>query len=153
MRKPRALIFDDDVIIRDFLTRLLVKRGYECQSFGDPSLFCGLDGCSGRSCAGGRCCCDILITDIDMPVVNGLDFLELQQRRGCHLDIRNIAVMSGRLLNHNGERLQRLGCSFFMKPFNLTWLVEWLAQCENRTGSLPLISTPSSPPLSRCSGA
>jgi CheY-like chemotaxis protein len=80
-----------------------------------------------RACGG-----DILITDIYMPVVNGLDLLERQARQGCTLDIRNNAVISGELDEPSRERLEKLGCTFFMKPFTLDALTTWLAECEAR---------------------
>ena len=141
MQKPRAIIFDDDDAIRSMLTRYFVMRGYECHSFDDPAAFCPVNDGDGASCANCNPHRDILITDINMPAMNGLDFLEIQLRHGCTLDSRNKAVMSGDLQEPHRKRLQRLGHPFFKKPFTIKTIADWLAECEQRPQQNPAIPT------------
>lgn len=71
-----------------------------------------------------------MITDIDMPNVSGLDFIDGQVRKGCK--IQNIAIMSGAWSKLKVERAKDLGCEVFKKPFTLSALTEWLDKCEEQ---------------------
>lgn len=75
-------------------------------------------------------CADILITDISMPDVSGLDFVEGQLRKGCR--IPNIAIMSGAWSDVSMKRAKDLGCASFEKPVALSALADWLDKCEER---------------------
>lgn len=131
-RKPRAIIFDDDSSIRDVLTRFFVMRKFEVLAFGDPAPVCAVGGKGVDMCQDSNACCDILITDINMPGADGVELLEQQELKGCRLDRRNKAVITGYPDEQNRRRVQSLGCSFFKKPFTLSVLSEWLAGCEQR---------------------
>ena len=132
MRKPRAIVFDDDESVRSVLTRYLRARGYEVLAEACPAGLCATDGEGQDFCRGETPCCDVLITDIDMPGADGVALLEHQARKGCRVDARNKAVMSGLVDDHNRQRVQQLGCSVFELPDALAQLAEWLAGCESR---------------------
>jgi DNA-binding response OmpR family regulator len=132
MRKPRAIIFDDDIFTVNLLKDFFLMQGYEVLSFGDPATLCAIGGMAGDACPNTNACTDVLITDIAVPGGNCLDLLEHQARKGCKLDSRNKAVISDSRDRLNQERARSLGCSFFMKPFTLYSLSDWLAGCEHR---------------------
>jgi len=132
MRKPRVIIFDDEVFILNMLKDFFLMRGYDVLTYNDPTSICPIYGCGGDRCSSHDRCSDVMITDFNMPGVNGVELLEQQGRKGCKLDIRNKAVISGYIDDHHRARVQRLGCTFFQKPFNLHALMEWLAGCELR---------------------
>lgn len=132
VRKPRAMIFDDDDSIRSVLRRFLLMRDYEVLSCEDPTSVCAVNGKGRDFCDGGEACCDILITDINMPGANGIDLLEQQTRKGCKIDIQNKLVISGSHDSRCRERVQSLGYSLLSKPFRLEDLLVWLAGCEQR---------------------
>ncbi len=132
MRKPRVIIFDDEVFILNMLKDFFLMRGYEVLSYSDPTSICPINGKSGDLCSSRDRCSDVMITDFSMPRVNGVELLEAQSRKGCKLDIRNKAVISGYIDDQNRMRVRQLGCTFFQKPFNLPILMEWLAACEQR---------------------
>lgn len=131
-RKPRAVVFDDDDSIRSLLRHFLLMRDYEVLSSEDPTSVCAVNGRGRDFCGGGEACCDILITDVNMPGANGIDLLEQQSRKGCKLAIRNKLVISGALEDGDRERLQPFGYALFLKPFTLRSLTAWLAGCEQR---------------------
>lgn len=141
MRKPRAVIFDDEVFILSMLKEFFQMRGYEVLSYSDPTVVCPLLGADGHECRYERPCADVMITDFNMPGVNGVDLIDHQVRKGCRLDSRNKAVISGYIDDHNRRKVEELGCSFFAKPFTLYALAGWLAACEQRMDlSRPLAS-------------
>ena len=90
--KLRGLVFDDNDLIRSFVQQIMEQRGYEVFSFSDPA-FCPLYPQSGCQCPSGHTCGDILISDVNMVMVGGLDFLGGQITKGCK--VQNLALMSG----------------------------------------------------------
>jgi FixJ family two-component response regulator len=73
---PNSLVFaiDDDASVRKGLARLLRSAGYKHEMFESASDFLARPTHSGPSC---------VILDVQMPVLNGMDFQEtlIQQRR------------------------------------------------------------------------
>ncbi len=132
MRKPRVVIFDDEVFILNMLNDFFRMRGYEVLSYADPSVLCPLLGAEGDSCGYGRPCADVLITDFSMPGLNGVELIAHQLRKGCSMDNRNKAVISGYIDEQSRRQVQELGCAFFQKPFTLFSLSEWIDACEKR---------------------
>ena len=94
MVKIRALVFDDEAGIRAIISYILENRGYEVLSFPDPVL-CPVYLNSECPCPREYACADILITDIHMPRVTGLEFIENQMRNGCKAIAQNKAVIQG----------------------------------------------------------
>lgn len=71
--KIRALVFEDNDQLRSLISTILEMRGYEVFTFSEPGS-CPLylkDKCP---CPLKHTCADIIITDINMPSVTGLDF-------------------------------------------------------------------------------
>ena len=73
---PNSLVFavDDDASVRKGLARLLRSAGYKSEIFASASNFLARPPHSGPSC---------VIVDVQMPVLNGIDFQEtlIQRRR------------------------------------------------------------------------
>jgi YesN/AraC family two-component response regulator len=84
------------------------------------------------SCIKQSQCSDILITDFKMPRMSGIELLQAQFLRDCKLDKKNKAVISGQIDNENKKAINKLGCAFFRKPFELSELSDWLNECEKR---------------------
>ncbi|MBI5638880.1 MAG: response regulator [Nitrospirae bacterium] len=139
MRKPRAIIFDDDVFVLELLESFLTKRGYEVMTFSEP-VVCPVYGRNGNKCSNIKSCSDIIITDYKMPGKNGIELLESQIQRGCKADMKNKALISGYVDAETiQEKVRQLGCAFFGKPFRLSGIAEWLNECEGRMDlSLPV---------------
>lgn len=132
MRKPRVIIFDDEIFVLGMLKDFFRMRGYEVLSYDNPTSICPIYGDDGDVCRNEHPCSDIMITDFNMPGVNGVELLEFQARKGCRLDIRNKSVISGYIDDANMRRVYELGCNFLHKPFTLYALTEWLSECEKR---------------------
>ena len=125
-RNQRIILFEDDQNIRGVLEQLLKVNGHEIFTYEDPSL-CELQHLHDCQCEENEICADIIITDIDMPNVSGLEFVDSQMRKGCK--IQNIAVMSGAWSEEKMEQARNLGCEIFQKPFSLSSIAEWVDKC------------------------
>lgn len=125
-RKPRVILFDDDQSIIRFLSKQLENKGCDLYTYEDPSL-CRLQHSHDCQCDNSELCADIVITDIDMPKVSGLDFIDSQLAKGCN--IKHIAIMSGSWSEEDTERAKNLGCFVLQKPNILIPLNEWLEKC------------------------
>jgi hypothetical protein len=77
-------------------------------------------------CAPGITCTDIILSDLNMPLVQGLDFVEALALKHCAAP--HIALMSGTWSEADEDRAARLGCRVFRKPFSLVAIDPWLAK-------------------------
>ncbi len=126
----RALVFDDEPDIRQMFHLLLECCGYEVHSFEDPSDYCKLDS-DGCPLAGSVCCADVLISDLKMPRVDGLSFMQAIAAKHCRIPAR--ALMSGYWTPSSLELAHQLGCHTFAKPMKVDTIFNWLAECEARS--------------------
>jgi CheY-like chemotaxis protein len=140
MRKPRAIVCDDDSLILGLVRDVLERMGYEVLT-ADTPVTCAFYRDHIDSCPQHHRCADVLITDYRMPHMTGLELLELQQRGGCKLTSRNKALMTARDDPALRERAEALGCKFILKPTLVSTLAAWLRECEKRVDlSDPLAS-------------
>lgn len=131
-RAPRVILFEDNLDLRNLLEQFLSRKGYEVLAYEDPSS-CRLNQSHDCQCTSNDICADIIITDIDMPNVSGLEFIDSQMSKGCK--IQNVAVMSGAWTEEKRIQVGRLGFTVFQKPFPLTSLKEWLDTCVDNMDS------------------
>jgi CheY-like chemotaxis protein len=130
MRKRRAILFDDDPAILNVLTLFFEERGYDVIACREPVACPIYD--SGDRCDKNSPCGDLMITDLEMPRMSGLELLKLQIRRGCTLTIRNKAVLSGNLDPAALDTIRNMGCAAFPKPCRISTLAVWVGECEQR---------------------
>jgi len=123
----RALVFDDNRAIRSLISSVLQERGYEVHAFSEPGA-CPVFLDRVCPCPVGYTCADIIITDINMPNVTGLEFIENQIKHGCQ--VSNFAAMSGSWSESEVTRATELGCKIFKKPFDFNEIISWLNHCE-----------------------
>ena len=123
--KIRVMVFEDNEFLRSMINEFLTRRGYEVVAFSDPSA-CPL--LHSEACY--YACADILISDLSMPNMTGLQFIENQIRKGCR--IQNVALMSAAWSTEEREYANKIGCHVFNKPFNFGDLSFWLDECESR---------------------
>ena len=123
----RALIFDDEPLIRRLLWSICDRRGYEVFTFPDPGI-CPLQRETTCPCLEHMTCSDIIVSDLEMPLVNGLDFIESLLGKGCRC--HHIALISGTWCDQDLARAEKLGCAFFEKPFRIEEFIAWLARVE-----------------------
>ena len=73
----RAFIFDDDAPIRSMLVGVLKQRSYEILAFARAAI------CPTCPCPEGHMCADIIISDVSMPNLSGIQFVQHQKMVGC----------------------------------------------------------------------
>ena len=72
--KYRTIICEDNDNMRDVLNFILQERGHEVFSYEDAGD-CPISSCAECECDQQNPCADIIISDLSMPKVNGLDFI------------------------------------------------------------------------------
>ena len=137
MRRPRAIVFDDDIVITGLLKKFFVLRDYDVVTYFEP-LICPIY-TNRIECDTTGPCADIMIVDYSMPVMNGIDLLRTQQKRNCGLISKNKALMTGYADALDRSAVEELGCAFFEKPLDFRRLAAWFDECERRMDlSIPL---------------
>ena len=140
MRRPRAIVCDDDRGILALFRHILEAAGYEVLS-ADTPITCAFYRVHGDGCPRHHRCTDILLTDHAMPGMTGLELLEMQHHRGCKLTSKNKALMTGGEDPSLRRRVAALGCHFLPKPVLVPTFLAWLKECErNFDLSEPLAS-------------
>ena len=128
----RALVFDDNSLVRFSLTMFFGGRGYEVFTFSRPEM-CRLDLGRKCSCPAETSCTDLIISDLNMPEVNGIDFIERLIGKGCKQ--RHFGLMSDDFSSTDLVRAAHLPCTLFRKPLDLQKVKEWADEVER---SIPL---------------
>jgi CheY-like chemotaxis protein len=129
MRKPRVMIYEDDVITLNMLKRFFVRRGYEMYSSSEPVVCPLYESPSGR-CGKMNQCADVAIAEFKMPGMTGIELFQRQSEKGCGLDIKMKAIMSAYPDEELLSLCNDLGCRLFEKPLELSALSGWLGECE-----------------------
>ena len=134
MTRLKAIVVDDDPLVRSLVSGVLARRGYEVVSYSDPVFSPQYESAS-CPCPAAKLCPDVIITDLEMPYVNGLDFIECQRRKGCRC--RHVALMSDGCSKADLQRGAQLGVAFITKPFHPQQFCAWLDEIEQRTAAAP----------------
>ena len=125
--RHRAVIFEDDALIRFTLWKLFDDRGYEVITFPEPGM-CSLSVVRECPCPAQTTCTDLIISDVNMSGTNGIDFVEGLIQKGCRQ--RHIAIMSGNFSEADLTRASRIGCTLFSKPLAMEALTAWIEEAE-----------------------
>lgn len=102
----KAVVIDDDNFIRTFVSALLRQKGFEV--FGARNAFEGIKVLKEEKP-------DLIVTDIHMPEMSGLELVEKIKKAGVSV---KIIIMSGDFMkdgiNHRAEA-QKLGVDVVMR--------------------------------------
>ncbi len=120
-RKKKILIVDDEVINHYVSERMLEMLGWkgtlECATNGKEALSLLLDNC--RKLIAWP---DLILLDLHMPVMNGIEFLEELGRSACfdRNTASTIAIVSSTVNPAEIQRVHDLGIQHFIeKPITL----------------------------------
>ena len=125
--KLRIILLDDNEAVRSVLSEILVDRGYEVFTFSNPAI-CPLMMMPECGCGPNQTCTDIIVSDLDMPNMTGLRFIENQKKKNCKC--QHVVLMSGSWTDQDLLRAHELGCKTFAKPFPFEEFYGWLDEVE-----------------------
>lgn len=121
----RMIVVEKDPFVRELLELDLVRFGYEvftCTDFDSvPVQVQGHPSRPEKSLS-----FDFLLADVGDRGYQNLDCTSALIQGGY--EVSRIAVMAASLTNRQQEKLERLGCRIFAKPFALSELRDWLDQ-------------------------
>jgi CheY-like chemotaxis protein len=127
-RSIRAVIIDDEPAVLCCVRKLLERRGYEVATYQNPVDYpvANIRSCP---CPMQRSCPDVIISDLDMPDISGIQLFEGMYAKGCRC--RHAALISGRGIEETELiRMAKYGTRFFMKPLDLLQFYSWLDGVE-----------------------
>ena len=105
--RARILIVDDEESIREIMSGMLSPEGYECTVAADGEEAVGiLD--SGRKF-------DLVISDLMMPRMDGIEFLEIIKKRYPELPFVMASPCHDRSIMK--AALDRGACTYLLEPF------------------------------------
>lgn len=107
-RKPRVLVVDDSISIRKYVQRFLDRTGYEVEVASDGAA--ALD-------VMGRSKFDVVISDLEMPVMHGYDLMAEMKRTPVLKDIPIIVLTSRAGEKHRQKALEMGAQDYLVKPF------------------------------------
>ena len=107
-----VLIVDDDETIREMLFELLSEE-HNCQSAGTAVEALSLLE---------KETFDVLLTDISMPGLSGLELLEIMRQRYPHTPV--IIISGAGDLNHAQSLIKSGALAYLLKPFRLELVEE-----------------------------
>jgi CheY-like chemotaxis protein len=128
----KAKLIDDELLLSAVIKKVLQRYGCHVQTFSDPTKACRASVDPSFKCSLEAPCADVIITDLRMPSMNGLEFLKLQRQCGCKVLDANKALMSAIITTHQQKELFELGHFFFQKPFKLNDVEHWIYECAKR---------------------
>lgn len=112
----RALIVDDDEGILRLLKMVLDKRGWIVLAVGSPKHLSMPSGRHGR-CDVDRPCYDLIISDVHMPDMSGIDFFAILRRDACKC--RNAFLISGACTSDEVVSAHKQGFELMPKPLDI----------------------------------
>jgi CheY-like chemotaxis protein len=135
--KYRTILCEDNESVREIFKFILDERGHEIFSFKDAED-CPINSITECKCNHVNPCSDIIISDVSMPKVNGLEFVENLKEKGCK--VKHIALISGYWTKKDVLRARKVDCTIFFKPIRPEMLNEWLDNCEKEINPQRVLS-------------
>src|SRR6201981_958056 len=116
MSEPLISIVDDDALARDGIGQLIESLGYKAVTFISAEHFLESGLIAETAC---------LITDLQMPGLNGLELQEALRSQGCRIPIILITAFPNE--KHRNRALEGGALGFLSKPFDESSLIQCLA--------------------------
>jgi DNA-binding NtrC family response regulator len=117
-KKLRILVVDDDEELREMIRTFLAYRGCYVETAAD-----GLDGCEMLE----QNTFDMVITDIYMPRMNGLELLETIEHK--YANLLTVAMTGFPSQDITKRVLEKGTCECLVKPFTLQQLLTTMTKC------------------------
>ena len=110
MKKLRVLLVDDEIMIREGFKRLFDWEAHDCEVVGEAAD--GMEALSGID----TLCPDIVIMDINIPIMNGLKVIQLSRIK--HPEIAFVIVSGYDDFSYCREALRLKITDYILKPVN-----------------------------------
>jgi len=107
-QKPRVLVVDDSISIRKYVQRFLDRTGYEVAVAPD-----GMEALTQL----GKEKFDVVITDLEMPIMHGYDLIAEMKRTPALANIPTIVLTSRAGEKHKQKALEMGAQDYLVKPF------------------------------------
>ncbi len=107
-RKPKILVVDDSISIRKYVQRFLDRTGYEVEVAPD-----GMEALTLM----GRIKFDVVITDLEMPVMHGYDLMSEMKKSPELMNIPVIVLTSRAGDKHRQKAVEMGAQDYLVKPF------------------------------------
>jgi len=118
-RKPRVLVVDDSISVRNFVSSVLEKQGYSTLKSSDGSS--AIKQIQKEDI-------DLVITDLEMPKMHGFQLIEKIRSKAKFKDLP-IVILTGKTGQDNRAKAIDLGAdAFIMKPFKENDLISVLEE-------------------------
>ena len=114
----RALVVDDSRFIREYLCSLLEERGVECVVAENGQLALNALANSGP--------CEVALVDVNMPVMNGLEFVKAVRGNAQMTDLKILMVTTEAEHAFIEAALDAGADEYLMKPFDEAALIDKL---------------------------
>jgi CheY-like chemotaxis protein len=125
--KLRVVFIEDNKSIRRLLSEIFDDRGYEIFGFSNPAI-CPLQMIPECRCDENQTCTDIIVSDLNMPNITGLRFIENQKKKNCKC--KHVALISANWTKKDASLAHQIGCRVFTKPFFFEEFDKWLDEVE-----------------------
>jgi FixJ family two-component response regulator len=112
---PLISIVDDDGLARDGIRELVESLGYNAVTFKSAEHFLESGLVADTTC---------VITDVQMPGLNGLELQEALELQGCHMPVILITAYANE--KYRTRALDGGAVGFLSKPFNEESLIRCL---------------------------
>ena len=113
MQTPLIAIIDDDALAREGIGELVESLGYKANTFCSAEDFLQSGMIAKTTC---------LITDLQMPGLNGLELQEALRSQGCHTPVIVITAFPNEKLR--ARALDAGAVAFLSKPFDEESLIK-----------------------------
>lgn len=105
----KALIVDDSTFIREYLRKLLSHMGIVCTE--------AVDGCDALAVLESQGEFDLMLLDLNMPVMNGLECVKALRKARLHPGMKVMMVTTEADNHFIAKALDNGADEFLMKPF------------------------------------
>jgi two-component system, chemotaxis family, sensor histidine kinase and response regulator PixL len=124
-QKPTILVVDDDYITHHIINVILNSQRYTL-----VSAYNGLEAITQLERTG---TVDLILTDIYMPFMNGLDLLDQIRSTDQYRDVPIVMISASPLSNIPEEAMEKGATAFISQPFSSWELTRVVSQCLEST--------------------
>lgn len=125
MHKTHVIaVVDDDEAMRTSLSSLLRASGYQVFCYAAPADYLDSDGPAQTDC---------LISDIQMPGMDGLQMLDALRARGWRMPVIFVSAHAGDLPCDKSRATDVVAC--LRKPFAADELLAWVEFAPRKSGN------------------